>query len=448
MKTSAKENISLTIKPRGAQARAGGVTKSLLIKHEATAGALLMNLGAPTTPSSSAANGYVPPSGAELAAIDLLSYANNLRVSSSRGIELQLYDDYKIVGTNKIQLVGTIAQAGGALEGEIFTIAINTVPVTNTVVADSRLKKRTATVAVGQTTVNVGDYFTVGKYLDTNEQVGEVKFYRNGVLMLRTVNNLSTGEGDYYESGLVGSLSNQIILKNPPAFQSDTIVAEFGYETTGDLNIIDSVDSLYGSLLKMATDVAPTLGNNISDYIAASPSALDRRAFGDKVLALETLLNQIKNLIPIQQNLAGVDPTIYAQTATLYTPNASGVWHPLANNYLDLPAGLYRIQSVGYFENGPSLPNFKRGHLSLAEINGNNTSTFPPASFANATHIYGSIDDITDFGQQIAPAFRLRVNVILRVKPGGQRVYAVQYSEQGVNANARVYTGIWAERIG
>ena len=80
-------------------------TKTLIFKHQATAGDLVINTTALVTPSEAASYGFTQPSLAEVAALNLLVNKKNLKVHSSRGVWLQMFEDFIVTGANTIHLI-------------------------------------------------------------------------------------------------------------------------------------------------------------------------------------------------------------------------------------------------------------------------------------------------------------------------------------------------------
>ena len=117
-----KEDISYSKEEAGLTGGSLSTTKTVIMKDERSEGDLIINILALNLPSEAGSNGFPQPGFDELNALNLLLNKKNLKVHSSRGAWLQMYEDFMVTTGNTIQLIGLIADGGGALEGEVFTI--------------------------------------------------------------------------------------------------------------------------------------------------------------------------------------------------------------------------------------------------------------------------------------------------------------------------------------
>lgn len=283
------EDISL-VRKEVKESQSGSIltTKTLIFKHEAGAGDLVIDTTALSVPSEALANGFVQDNPSSL---NLLLAKKNLKIHSSRGLWLQMHEDFKVVGANLIQLIGSIKDTGGALEGEVFTIYANTVQSNAVLTTDHKRNYQEYLLAEGQTVLNLGREYEVNR--NPGIQIGAIRVFRNGAgPLLRNVGNAAAdplADGNYQEIEAAGGIGTTIEFNVAPSGQDDVIVVEFGLEYAGDFSLVGDIDALYGAILKLADDVKDLGPYDITRYINANPSQIERRAFGDMVL----LLNQI-----------------------------------------------------------------------------------------------------------------------------------------------------------
>jgi hypothetical protein len=260
-------------------------TKTLIFKHQASAGELLINTTALSTPAEAAANGFTQPSLAEVAELQLLVNKKNLKIHSSRGIWLQMYEDFVVQDAHTIRLIGNIADSGGALEGEVFTVYATPVQANTVLTTDAKKMYQEYVLPDGQTLLNLGREYSV----NTNSayQIGSIRVFRNGQgPLLRNVGNVAAdplADGNYQEIDAGNGIGTTIEFNVAPSGQDDVIVVEFGLEYAGDLSIVGDIESLYGAFKKLIEDAAPAFGWPESRYLNFNPSEVERRTFGDLV---------------------------------------------------------------------------------------------------------------------------------------------------------------------
>jgi hypothetical protein len=286
MSITGQEDISYS-KKELKESRAGSIntTKTLIFKHQASEGDLVIDTTALVAPSDALANGFVQDNPS---AVNLLVNKKNLKIHSSRGIWLQLYEDFIVTGQNTIQLIGNIADLGGALENEVFTIYAVPVQSNATITTDHKKQYQEYILADGQTVLNLGREYEVGRNITS--QLGAIRVFRNGVgPQLRNVDNVAAdplADGNYQEIDAGNGLGTTIEFNVAPSGQDDVIVVEFGLEYAGDFSLVGDIQALYGSVLKLAEDVKDLGPYDITRYLTANPSEVERRAFGDHVLDL------------------------------------------------------------------------------------------------------------------------------------------------------------------
>lgn len=282
-------------------------TKTLIFKHAASAGDILIDTTALVTPSDAASRGFTQPNLAEVSELQLLVNKKNLKIHSSRGVWLQLYEDFIVTGQHTIQLVGNIADLGGALEGEVFTVYATPVQANSILTTDAKKMYQEYTLAEGQAVLNLGREFAVG----TNplSQIGSIRVFRNGVgPQLRNVGNAAANplaDGNYEEVDAGNGTGTTIEFNTPATGQDDTVVVEFGLEYSGDLSIIGDMQSLYGAFKKLIEDAAPAFGWTESRYLTFNPSEIERRGFGDAVIDLQKTVSGLGAVPTVQKLTSG-----------------------------------------------------------------------------------------------------------------------------------------------
>lgn len=323
MSLTGKEDISLSKMDVVESKQFASTTKKLVFAHKCSGGETGINLLSLTVPTELSANGFSNPSSAELAAAKMVFNKKSVKVRSSLSGELVQFDHYVIASSTQIQFVGALASMG-AQPGEYFVVDLGDVPVNALAVADTRTVTRTYELAVGQTTLNLGDIYEVGANLDIGSQIGAIKVTRNGALQLRNVSNVTAAplaDGNYQEIDNGTGYGATIVFNNAPVGQSDSVVVEFGNQiVSGDKNYIAALETLFGGFYKLAQDAAPIFGNSLSTYLTANPSQVERRAFGDLVLTLQTQM-------ALKANLSGLPAKKIGSDATAGSAFAMGAGH-------------------------------------------------------------------------------------------------------------------------
>lgn len=273
----------------------------IVFAHEATLGDKTIDLNSLVTPSEMASNGFVNPSASQIASAQLAIFKKRLDLKSTRG-QLTQCLDYIITDSGSIVFVNTLGQTG-ALDGEIFIGKIRSFNSNAVVVTDARSFDVTIScpddVPVGTTLINVGTEYEINA--NPLYQTGAIKPSLNGKRIYRNVGNAPaslTADGNYHEVSNGEKFGTQMEL-NTPMQDGDILGIDFGLSIgSGDLQIFNSLEMLQGALIKLAQDAANDIhgDNDITRYLAANPTALERRAFGDLLLKLNSLYNTSKTL--------------------------------------------------------------------------------------------------------------------------------------------------------
>lgn len=343
---TAKEDISILREDVPESRQLAKTIKTLVFKHEATAGQTLIDLNNLTAPTSALANGFPQPTAGELSAANLMANKKNFRLKSSRGVELEQYEDFIITGNMRVQLIGNIADLGGALAGEIFTGYISPVVTNAYPTTDAQLKKKTYTLPAGQTVLNLGLTYKVGVGLTTGEQVGALDVILDGVEQFRNVGNAAaspSADGNYQEVD-AGNGTGTTIQFNVAAAYDRTVIVKFGVVAAGDYSLISDMEAMMGSLMQVAQDAATEFDYPLSRYLTANPSAAERRAFGDAVLALLTRVTALESS-PTPQ-LFAVSPTNPSSNLVAYGTvlKQTGItYDPLTGLVTVITPGIYTV---------------------------------------------------------------------------------------------------------
>ena len=281
MSSIAKSNISLSKKDLAKSRIPPVASRNTVFYHKATLGQLTINLLALTLPSAEMPT-VSQATVAEISGANLTVNKKNLDlVSSSNGRLIQGLD-YLAIDAYNISLIGPY-EGVGAESGEIFVGTINSAPVSDLVVASARTVSRSYTLAVGQTTLNLAQEFQVNLF--PSENIGIVKIFVNGILAYRNTGNSSTTlDKDYREVDSGNGFGTTVVFNVAPVSVAHDIVVDFGVQAITDNNAIGAIENLAGSIKKIADDLADVAGTTASDYYSASPSEIERRAFGDMVL--------------------------------------------------------------------------------------------------------------------------------------------------------------------
>lgn len=373
MAISGTEDISL-VRKEVKESQAGSIqtTKTLIFKHEASAGDLVIDTTLLTPPAEALANGFIQDNPSS---VNLLVNKKNLKIHSSRGVWLQMHEDFKVTGANTIQLIGNIASLGGALEGEVFTIYAAPIQSNAVLTTDHKKQYQEYILLDGQTVLNLGREYEVNR--NPLAQIGSIRIFRNGVgPMLRNVGNAAASplaDGNYHEVDVGNGLGTTIEFNIPPSGQDDVIVVEFGLEYAGDFSLVGDMQSMWGSILKLAEDVKDLGPYDISRYLTANPSEIERRAFGDLMLAMKATIDAYvgENLSALRQYNLTVTDTNWTTARAVGVPyrTLDGTWR-------------LKFNIIGTYSVGTTLSN-----LTIAGV------SFGPAVQTFATYLTDAVRD-------------------------------------------------------
>jgi hypothetical protein len=293
MSSIAKTSISLSKKDLTKSRIPPIGTRNVVFYHKATAGDLTIDLLSLVMPSAEMPSA-VQATPDELSSARLTINKKNLNLVSSTKGQLIQNLDYLVVDSSTINLIGPYESIGAEID-EIFIGTIVSVPISDLVTASSRNVVRSYTLPIGQTTLNVAQEFKVNQY--SSENIGIVKVFVNGVLAFRnTGNSSSVLDKDYYEVDSGNGFGSTIEFNIAPISAAHNIIIDFGVQAITDFDAIGTIESLSGSVKKIADDLAVIAGTSSNDYIASNPSEVERRAFGDNVLDLLDRVYALENI--------------------------------------------------------------------------------------------------------------------------------------------------------
>jgi hypothetical protein len=379
MSSIAKSNISLSKKDLAKSRIPPVASRNTVFYHKATSGQLTINLLALTLPSTEMPT-VSQATVAEISGANLTVNKKNLDLVSSSNGKLIQGLDYVIIDSYNISLIGPYDGVGADVD-EIFVGTINSAPISDLVVASAKSVDKTYELAVGSTLLNLGREYQVG--VNPNDNVGSIKVFVNGVLALRDI--------DYVEVDAGSGYGTTIQFMVAPVSIPHQIAVDFGVMAITDNNAIGAIENLAGSIQKIADDLAVVAGTTASDYYSASPSEIERRAFGDMILEHENKITEIyenedpwlsNHIAALNSSTTIVNPRVAVlrheavsgssgQTiGTSYTAKIlntlqdfSGIiLNPTSftgvsggNTQFQLRAGLYRIQAAGVLGSGAGI---------------------------------------------------------------------------------------------
>jgi hypothetical protein len=250
--------------------------KTLKFAHAATLGQSTIDLASLVAPVSMASLGFVNPNPADLAAAELLTHRNNLRLTSSVNGLLDEYVDYVVTGNSSIQLVAPYTAASG----EVFIGVLEGVFKTGTIVTDAMKFATTDTLAVGATDILLG--YPVPITGTTGSQIPSIAVFRNGRLQIQNEANSPGGTGNYYLVPTVSGGVSYTIRFNvagvllPDGSTESVAVFPIGYiPTTTDsqtlnLTLTAAYDAIVGSSAQLLDGKATH--SSINSAISSVPS--------------------------------------------------------------------------------------------------------------------------------------------------------------------------------
>lgn len=447
-------NGSLSIKKSDAVGSPGksvstGYTQTYFAT-KAVAGAAGITLSSLTTPPEMAANGFTNPTLSTLQAANLLFNPNNLElVSSARG-RLQYKLSYDLSSGLQINFLGFTA-----LEGEIFTGTIRNIAQTGLKAVDASASPATGTLTAGTTDFNIGNPLPTNKY--PTRQIGAYTIYKNGLLQARNTGNSSTVlDGNYYEVDN-GSGSFTLVRFNFAEADDSSIIAIPNglMSERPDGSMMAVIETLQGQVNTMAAYVAAVTGSSTTSILGSSPSNVDLKTFGDRVLAVEANRARIdqNNTWTAAQNLIGrVDGSFPTTTQVgeiievLFDGVATGGTGSQTNiTTLPLTPGVWMVQAFAQLESTSTTAftlNDSLGDLNLSATSG--TSQGSPVgkgrTFLTLPNAAGAPGAGARFAMGIIPRQRIVVTSSVTYFLNGSAAYT---------GSAPTWEGvITAERIG
>jgi hypothetical protein len=258
-------------------------SRNVTFYHKSPGGELSIDLLALSMPSEMPTNTQATV--AEISGAQLAINKKNLTLKSTANGDLHQGLHYVVTSSTTIQLIGPYAVSGTEPD-EIFTGIINSAPIGDLVVASAKSVIKTYELAIGQNTLNLGREYQTGQNI--NDDIGSIRVYINGVLAHRGV--------DYNEVDAGSGYGTTIFVIAAPVSLPYQVAVDFGVMSITDNNAIGTLESLSGSVLKIAQDLADIAGTNVNDYVTTSPSEIERRAFGDTVLSLNSKYDTTQNL--------------------------------------------------------------------------------------------------------------------------------------------------------
>lgn len=280
---------SLSIKKQDLQGQKLGATgfRKIVFATKATAGDTGINLAALTTPTELSSAGFTQPSPTLLASANLKFFRNNLTlISSARGV-LQDYLSYTINNSTQIYFTDSF---GPALDGEIFMGIIDAVPRNDLVGVDSTSILATGVLSAGQVQFNVGSAFKVNANPST--QIGEIAVYIDGNIQFRNAGNANAdpgADGNYQEIDNGSGFGTLIEFnEDDPINDRNVIVIGTGISVIRpNGSLVQELELLAGQIDAMIPTLADVAGVSEATFQSA-PNNADLKAFGDRVLTLES----------------------------------------------------------------------------------------------------------------------------------------------------------------
>lgn len=267
--------------------------QSIEFYHQANAGDTTINLTAMTLPASVAAKGFVNPSIATIAAAKLLANRANLSLHTYKG---RWFDriDYDMPTSVTIKLNQPAEQ------DEIFYGVIQNIVKNQTVNLDLQQIVAVGTLAQGATDFVVGKQFRVNQ--NPMYQMGELQVFRGNhlSLMLRNVDNAPaspSADGNYQEVDSGGGWGNKIKFNDVGLLGGELVVVM----STGRLlerptdSLLQEIEALAGQLDAIIPYVEELM-DMPAGSLKSSPTNVDLKSFGDKVLMLDSKYNTAQNI--------------------------------------------------------------------------------------------------------------------------------------------------------
>lgn len=395
MSLTGKGTLSLRKKDVQQQKQAGSTYRRLVFAHKANAGETGVTFTGLIQPSEMAALGFVNPSSADILAANILFYKKNLSViSSARGVLIQDLS-YTVTTSSKITFQGFTA-----LQDEIFTFVLETGVRDGQTIVDASPIVATGTLAVGVTDFNVGTPFEVNKY--SNQQVGSVLVFRNGVIQFRNTGNSSSNlDGNYYEVNNGSGLATVIRFNVAPNVQEDNIVVWGNLlAERPDGSMMAAIESLAGQLDKMIPTLAILAGVPQSTFQGA-PNNQDLKTFGNTVLDHENRIDALEIPTYIEGTI-----TIPAQSG------AADTYVDVAGSIINLPTGKWELIFNGnvYCENTSGGILSVIGNIAITDLaNSIQDNALATVGYSAIANSQGTYDAVTLIARVSGGSYKLRL---------------------------------------
>lgn len=444
MGITAREDIAIGQTHRQDSKSLAFGSRTIHFAHKFVGGETSLDLLNLTTPVELSANGFVNASPTEIAAAHLSSFKRNVRLALSRGpsgLPLMPFGHYVISG-NQLNFVGSLVSSGGALPGEILFGEIVTVPQNSIVIGDMEFLHGTFELLPGQSLVNIGYPYKVGKN-ETNGQVGDLKLKRNGVAIYRNVGNAAaspSANGNFHEDDSGNGYGTTATMNVPAGVQSDIIEWEIGFKvSSGEQGLYAALESLEGSIIKLAEDAAYNFYGDTdkSRYIAASPAAVERRSFGDIVASLLARVAALE----------AEGPNLFVRNSAIQVfPNASAVTPMIFGTVDEDNSGTFNNLTGVY-----TVPRSGRWIFTTHTASGSGQAWAAGQEWSNLFAINGS------YSMRIGSNYSQAAHSIIKQAPGsltrrfvaGNTVSVNIFHTRGSNtnnqgdANLNYFTGSW-----
>ena len=418
--------------------------KTLRFAHKFVGGESSLNLQSLSMPSEIST--WSNPSPSEIAAANLLISSAGLSIRSSTGGSPIEGIDFVVSSNTGLSFINGYTPQ----PGEIWVGSFN-LPVSNIVVGEMREFQRNVDALAGDTIINVG--FTYKVNHNPTQQLGELKVMFNGEQrLLRNTGNAAASplaDGNYEEWDPDGDGYSTAIRLNNPLASNGFFIFEAGVGApSADQRIISQLDRLGSIVTALATDASQGFygDNDLTRYLTASASEIDRRTFGDLLLAINQRLQAIEQV----QSTAPINVA-----SAVKIPPATDRWLALTGNSIILPRGRWLLQGLAEFSNNGSSPGYSNGAVSFFGANGGDVITPPSASLSDVSgltvlssyNVNGYADFLETSSSLYGQLLTSAVIVDVTATSSGP-IFLSAYAAMTTPANARVNVRMGAVRIG
>lgn len=302
MGTLTKTNIHLVKKSIGNDRFLNRATTNVIFAHKIRSGEYgidLTNLNLPSTEMPS----FVQATANQLSSLKLTQYKNNLTIVSLTKGRLIQNADYVV--TNDFYISFTSKFIPYLEVGEVFECTVLAAPAGFVAPLSSASEVRTYTLAIGQTTLPLDFKYDVN--INPLNNIGQIKVYMEGVLVLRNTGNSSTTlDKTYYEPD-GGDGKSSIIIFNSAPVSAKTITVDFGVRSVIPMDDSSRLEYMIGTIQTLASDLAILTGKTYTDYFLPNPTELQRRQFGNQMLSLGDRATSLESRATI---LEAIQPTV------------------------------------------------------------------------------------------------------------------------------------------